>query len=295
MILGGSTGNLGTRTFILLALAGACLLGMPREARTAGTPKRVVSMNLCTDQLAMMLAGPGQLISVSHLARDRAASVMASEAAHIPINYGQAEEIFLLKPDLVIAGTYTTRTTVALLRRLGFRVEAFAPANSLDEVRENIVRMGAVLNRTQAASRLRSEFDQMIAARRVPDTSLRPAIAPYYANSYTSGRDTLVDAIITASGLTNLGRKLGLRGTAKLPMERLLVEQPEMIMLEQGRSGKPALAHEIFKHPAVKHLVAHSTPVAVPDKYLICGTPHIARAVEVLWAARNNYLRGKGK
>ena len=56
---------------VMLALAGPV---------AAQPPQRVVSMNLCTDQLAMMLAGPGQLISVSHLGHDPAVSPMAAQA-----------------------------------------------------------------------------------------------------------------------------------------------------------------------------------------------------------------------
>ena len=43
-------------------------------------PGRVVSMNLCTGQLAMMLAAPGQLHSGTYLAIDPRASAMAEEA-----------------------------------------------------------------------------------------------------------------------------------------------------------------------------------------------------------------------
>ncbi|MEO0811096.1 MAG: hypothetical protein AAFW82_10790, partial [Pseudomonadota bacterium] len=43
-------------------------------------PRRVVSMNLCTDQLAMLLAAPGQLYSVSYLAGRTDASVLADRA-----------------------------------------------------------------------------------------------------------------------------------------------------------------------------------------------------------------------
>ena len=42
----------------------------------APVPARVVSINLCTDQLAMLLAAPGQLLSVSHLAREPQSSSM---------------------------------------------------------------------------------------------------------------------------------------------------------------------------------------------------------------------------
>ncbi|MGA0716208.1 MAG: ABC transporter substrate-binding protein, partial [Gemmobacter sp.] len=46
---------------VALSLAFA-VVGGPAAA---APPGRVVSINLCTDQLAMMLAAPGQLVSVS--------------------------------------------------------------------------------------------------------------------------------------------------------------------------------------------------------------------------------------
>ena len=89
-------------------LAGLWLVGMASGA-AAERPQRVVSMNLCTDQLAMLLAAPGQLISVSYLAQDARSSAMAEAAQGFEMNHGLAEEIAFLRPDLVLAGRYTTR------------------------------------------------------------------------------------------------------------------------------------------------------------------------------------------
>ena len=134
---------MGDRRWHLAILAG---LLWPASACCADAfPERVVSMNVCTDQLAMLVARPGQLHSVSYLARDAGSSAMVQEAGAYTVNHGLAEEIFLMKPDLVLAGTYTTRTTVSLLRRLGFRVEEFPPEASFEDVRANIVRMGDLL------------------------------------------------------------------------------------------------------------------------------------------------------
>jgi iron complex transport system substrate-binding protein len=44
------------------ALIAACGLLALFAAPAAAAPARVVSMNLCTDQLAMLLAAPGQLV-----------------------------------------------------------------------------------------------------------------------------------------------------------------------------------------------------------------------------------------
>ena len=117
-----------TRIFARAAIGAA--LAMVASWAVAGPPGRVVSMNLCTDQLAMLVAGPGQLHAVSQLARDPESSVMADEAQAYAVTHGLAEEVFLMQPDLVIAGSYTTPATVAMLRRLGFPVEIFPPASS---------------------------------------------------------------------------------------------------------------------------------------------------------------------
>ena len=113
------------RGFKRLAL-GLCLIAGGAWAE----PARVVSINLCTDQLAMMLADPGQLVAVSHLARDPRSSTMVAQAMAYPITYGRAEEVFLKAPDLVLAGTYTTQATVDLLQGLGVEVALLAPPSS---------------------------------------------------------------------------------------------------------------------------------------------------------------------
>ena len=65
--------------FRLISLCIAALMvTSAADAQTA--PLRVVSMNLCTDQLAMMLADEGQLISVSDIATDPNMSPMAEAA-----------------------------------------------------------------------------------------------------------------------------------------------------------------------------------------------------------------------
>src|SRR3546814_9604599 len=78
-------------------------------------------MNVCTDQLVMQIARPERIVSLSFLSRDPQVSAMAAEAVVFPVNHGLAEEILPLRPDLVVAGSYTTRPTVHLLRRLGAR------------------------------------------------------------------------------------------------------------------------------------------------------------------------------
>ncbi|MGO4831245.1 ABC transporter substrate-binding protein [Rhizobiaceae sp. 2RAB30] len=244
-------------------------------------PKRVVSMNVCTDQLAMLVAGEGQLHSVSYLAGDPSTSVLAGQAGRYKVNHGLAEEIFLMHPDLVIAGTYTTRTTVDLLRRLGIRVEEFAPESTIDDIRTSLQRMGELLGRPERAAELVAELDHGLAELATNGPPER-TVALYYANSYTSGGGTLVDAMVDAAGLVNLADRLGIVGTAELPLELLVLAAPDMVVDGESRYATPALAQEIFMHPAFKALLAKARPVVVPSPYTICGAPFTLEAARIL-------------
>jgi iron complex transport system substrate-binding protein len=260
---------------------GLMLAGHSAMSAHAERPQRVVSMNLCTDQLAMLIARPGQLHSVSYLASDENASVLADEAEAYILNHGRAEEIFLMRPDLVIAGTYTTRATVEMLRRLGFRVEEFAPASSFADIRKNLRRMGVLLGRRDAAQRLITQLDANLSQHsREPER--RPLAAVYYANSYTSGGGTLADEALEKAGLDNLANRLGYSGTARLPLEVLVKETPDIVIGGQRFAAARGRAHDNLLHPALEAVTQGHAPLSVPDKYWICGTPFTAEAVRIL-------------
>ncbi|MGE0212882.1 MAG: ABC transporter substrate-binding protein [Parvibaculaceae bacterium] len=262
----------------MLLLALAMVWGVSQAAAASG---RVVSMNVCTDQLAMLLARPGQLVSVSYLARDPGTSVLAEEAKAIPVNHGMAEEVFLLSPDLVLAGTYTTRTTVSLLRRVGVPVEEFQPESTFEDIRQNLLRMGRLLGNEERARELVAGFNADIAAASAHQGP-RPVAAPLYANSMTSGRGTLVAEVLEGAGYENLGSRLGLEGTIRLPLELLVLNRPDLMMRGDSRWDAPAMAEEVLDHPALRRLAAGTAEAEIAARFTVCGTPFTASAVRLL-------------
>lgn len=266
----------------VIGIVAVLVASLPLRADTA--PRRVVSMNLCTDQLAMLMAGPDQLHSVSYLARDPQSSVMPDEAQRFAGNNGLAEEIFMMHPDLVLAGTFTSRASVAMLKRLGFRVEQFPPAYSFDEIREQIRRMGDLLGRAARAEELVAELDRRLASAPDPgNAAWRPLAALHFANSYTVGSGTLSSDVVARAGLENLGSRLGLSGTIRLPLETLVVSAPDLIVGgTRYESSAPALAYQTFEHPALRAVLQGRPMTAVPDKYWVCGAPFTAEAVRIL-------------
>ncbi|PRD51595.1 ABC transporter substrate-binding protein [Phyllobacterium myrsinacearum] len=261
-------------------LASAIALLGAADSASAEAPARVVSMNLCTDQLAMLLASGGQLVSVSYLAGDATVSVLAGDAGAFALNHGQAEEIFLMQPDLVLTSTYTTRATAGILKRLGFRVEEFPPEASFDDIRANVRRMGALLGRQARAEELLGAMDAALAD--IPARSAdAPTVALYYANQITSGRNTLAGDVVNRAGLVNMGEKLGLDGTQKLSLEQLVMAKPDLIATHNAYPA-PALAYDAQLHPAFRAALQGKNPIDIPDKYWICGGPFTVEAVKLL-------------
>jgi len=241
-------------------------------------PRRVVSMNLCTDQLAMLLAAPGQLLSVSHLAADPRGSAMANEAAGYRINHGLAEEIWLMRPDLVIAGSFSARATVDMLRRLGVPVVVMDAAHGLAEIPARLREMGAALGREDAAEAAVADFDARLIALRDEVTN-RPRAALYYANGYTSGDRTLAGEIIATAGFANIAAEAGLPSGGHLPLEVLAMADPQAII-----SGRPypgaSRSEEILDHPVIRALRDDAVGAVLTDRDWVCGTPFVLRAIE---------------
>ena len=259
----------------------ACLaLALPAPAPAA--PERVVSMNLCTDQLAMLLAAPGQLVSVSALARERESSAMADTAAALPVNHGLAEEVFLLAPDLVLAGAWTAQPAVALLERLGVPVLIVPPAASLADARAQIAEVGAALGREEAAARLLARFDAALAAV-PPPTGPRPSAAIVGAAGYAAGPATLAGAVLDAAGFDNVLAPMGLDTGGALSLEALLMADPDLLVLPESYPGF-SRAEEFFRHPALSDRAGAT--VVLPDRNWVCGIPALFDNLDRLVALR---------
>jgi len=260
-----------------LGVALAALLALPAGAEP---PRRVVSMNLCTDQLAMALAAPGQLISVSYIARDPRSSAMAEEALAYPVNRGRAEEIYLLKPDLVLAGSFGG-PAVAMLHRLGVPVVEIAPPTSLAEAREAIAQVGAALGREELAQAMIADFDQGVAQLARPAGADAPTAATWGANGYSVAGDTLAGDIMRTAGFALVADRLGMETSGYIPLEVLVMADPDLIVTGTPYPGA-SRAEEVLDHPALAKLGGHV--LRVPDALWTCALPRSLEALALLSA-----------
>lgn len=266
----------------LASLLALLLIATPAAA---GPPQRIVSLNLCADELVLRLADRDHVASVTWLARDPRGSNVADLARDVPVNRGLAEEIVALKPDLVVAGAFTTRTTTALLRRLGIPVLELDAPESLDatyaQIRQVADRLGVPGRGAALVGEMQAAF-----ARLPPAPAYRPTALVLRPNGFTAGRGTLADEVLSRAGLENLAARLSPDRMGQLPLEDIVRAQPDLLVINAAQDGPPALADEILHHPALAPLAMAGRTVSLPTRLWACAGPELAEAAHRLAAAR---------
>ena len=270
------------RSRVITGVAALLFSGALSLAGTTGwadAPKRVVSLNLCTDQLALLVAEPGQLAAVSPLAANPRSSAMAEKAIGVPATRARAEDVYLLSPDLVLVGSFTDRATVDMLRRLGMRVEEFAPVTALSDIPERLARMGSLLGQETRAQTLIDAFSADLDALR--HDGVGPTVALYYANGYTSGDASLAGQILAAAGFRNIATDMGYGAIGAMPLELLAMAAPDVVVTGRPYPGA-SRAEAVMAHPVVQALKHDRVTGTVTDRDWVCGTPHVLRAVSAM-------------
>jgi iron complex transport system substrate-binding protein len=271
------------RRILLGIVATTMLLGTPNAwtESAAAMPRRIVSLNLCADELVLRLADRENVASVTWLSRDPTSSNVSDLAAQVPINHGLAEEIIPLNPDLVIAGIYTTRTAVAFLKRTHFALIELDVPRSLDDVRAQIRQVADAIGERERGEAMVADMDKRLASIVHPPPEKRLRALVLNPNGFTTGAGSLVDDIITTAGLTNLAAGMGLGNYGRVPLERVAMSAPDVLILNERRDGPPSLATELLQHPILASL-PHTRTMVLPPRLWACGGPAVVDAIEQL-------------
>lgn len=280
-------GVMGWRSAMAATMAGAA----------PGVPQRVVSMNLCLDQLAILLAKPGQLKAITHFTQNPAMSVLAEQAQQYPSHTGTAEEIFSMEADLVLTGTFTNRATVAMLERLKRRVVMIPPAVSFADIRNNILQVGEVLGQALLAQDLVDEFDHKLATMKKPvSLAVQPrqlSAASYGANLYVQGEHSLEREMVEGAGFEHYGTRKQLGYGGRVSLEQLVLDPPDILLLgSYQQNGLHAYAH--LAHPVLDKVIPVDRRSGTHPRQWACGTPFVLRAVARLIELRNKLETTQG-
>ncbi|MFT6876432.1 MAG: iron complex transport system substrate-binding protein [Granulosicoccus sp.] len=283
------------RIYIRACLLGALIVNTVGANAYASAPS-VLSINLCSDQMVMLLAEPSQIKALSRLSKDSAGSYFHAQAQEFPQAETQAEDILPLAPDVVLTGPYTPRHTSSLLVELGLRVESLTIANSLEDMFANMLLVGRILDQQDKATliveSLRKRLSEINLRVELLDTRMResgqnrPKAAVYDPNGYTVGPSSLRGEAMSLAGWHNVAQDKGIVSYGVIHLEELIQLAPVALIESPYSADTYSRGQMVAKHPALRQAGLNPIVVSLPSNQTICAGPWSVDVVAKLLEAR---------
>jgi iron complex transport system substrate-binding protein len=243
----------------------------------AAPPQHIMSLKLCTDELLMDLAAPGQIASISYLSREKAALKLWPEAALLPVNHNTAEEVLAVHPDLVLTDDFTSPAMREVLARSGAKVVEVPAAENFDRIRAVTRQVGDAVGAPAKAEALIARMDATLRqlAANTPKQAIR--VAGWGGGGFVPGRQGLFNTILSAAGATNIaGQEVGY-----YDVESLIAAKPDVLAYGDDYMDTPSLRSDQNDHPLLLKLFA-GRRITYPAALYGCGLPQSADAAAAL-------------
>lgn len=246
------------RAFAFVSAISLALTGTAEAA-----PKRVASLNLCTDELLLLLGEPAQILSVTHLAQNEAETPLWKLGRNYRRNDGSLLSVAGQKPDLVLTMGGGARDRVRIAGRLGIPTVDIPYPQRLTDIETSIRTVAVALGRDNAGKRL---LEQLAALRRSAPTNQRDTV-------WLGGGGRSVAAQGLAADWMRLAgfRQRPLKGD-RVTLEQLLVEPPSILLRSNYRSGQYSSEQRWLSHPLAKN-VRNSRNIVTDGRRWTCMGP----------------------
>lgn len=255
--------------------AAASLAQKPQPVKR---PQRIVSLNLCSDQYLVELADRDQIAGLSRNAADPQMSAVASRVGGIHILRDSAEDLLVLKPDLVLGlpayrGGMLKRAGLADARTVDLTY-ATTYAGIVAEIRQVALAVGHPARGEALIARMNRDLAVL------PRGRSAGVAADYQRRGYLTGTGTLIDELMTRAGLTNLAGKLGKPALSQMSLEELIAARPDYLIVEAGADRVRDQGTEMLHHPLLKDIPR----LRLPEAWTVCGGPAYVNAARSLAA-----------
>jgi iron complex transport system substrate-binding protein len=262
----------------------AIALAMPAGAAHAAGLPRMVSMNVCTDQLLLTLADPEQIIGLSRFSRDGWQSLSANDMKRYPVLSGGAEDVLLAKPDIVVASLFDKRSTRELLKAKGLHLAELAVPRTLAEARLQIREAGDIAGHPDRAAAEIARLDAALARARGAAAERHYRVLPLSRRGWVAGSDSFVGSLLTETGLLNAAGDLGFSFGGFASLEAIVSLRPDFIVVSQTGNHASDDGQAFLLHPALERFYPPAKRIVIPERMTECGGVMLADALDALTA-----------
>ncbi len=268
-----------------LALFAAMIALVPAGATvSAASLPRLVSMNVCTDQLVLKLADPEQILGLSKFSRDGWQGPAATDISRYPLLSGGAEDVLLIRPDIVVASAFDKRATRELLKANGLRLAELAVPRTLDEARQQIREAGDITGHPDRALQEIARLDAALARARAAVAERHFRVLPLSRRGWVAGSDSFIGSLLGETGLRSAAGDLGFAFGGFASLEAIVNLRPDFIVVAQAGDFARDDGQAFLLHPALEHFYPREKRIVIPERMTECGGVMLADALDALTA-----------
>lgn len=269
-----------------------------RSITLPARPQRIVSLTYGTDEILMALTGSKRLVALSRWAGDADISfITAAQAAEVGHKvFENTEEIYGLKPDLVVASTATNEEVVRTLENMGLKVYVVASPKNYDGMKRKITGLAAAVGEEKRGAALTHNMDDDMAElekKLAPITGSKRKVAIAFNFTAAMGRkgdlfDDMLQKAHIINGAATEGSAGLKHGDAPISKEQIVAVNPDVFLLPTWNYNKKqdveAYARQIASDPAYVNVkaVKNKQLKFVPDKYRYVASQHITQSIAAL-------------
>ncbi len=272
------------RLAVLLSILtlGGCLPPKALEHSSASEqstqqPLRIVSLDFCSDQFVLKLIDRERILALSPDAV-KDFSYMAEAAKGLPSVRPTAEDVLVLKPDLIVRSYGGGPNAESFFENAGVPVITIGWANDIDGILNLMRETSEKLGEAERGEAIVSDMKARLAAIKTQnETRAALYMTP---TGVTTGEGSLIHEMMIAAGLTNFQTQPGWRS---LPLERLAYDKPDLIAAAFFNSKvNDTDAWSSANHPVARAQMENLPTVSLQGAWTSCGGWFLIDAIEAL-------------
>lgn len=229
-------------------------------------PNKILTLSMHTDIIALGMVTTDKMVGVNALLDDPYSSNIVEKAKKIPVKIKDPspEQVFALKPDLIIASGWTPADTVSSLRELGFPVIVTPEVATLADTQATIKLIAQALKEEEKGDLILAKMKEELAdiqakVEQIPENQRKKIVLISLMTTY-GGSGCTFDAMCNYAGVINGVAAAGIKNGQVLTKEMIVGINPDIFLMpsyqDHGTYDVGEFNQEYLNDPSLQTVTA---------------------------------------
>lgn len=253
--------------------------GHASSADGYNTTQRVISTNVCIDNILINMFDIKHVVAVSNLVDDPRYSQVKFLDQKIERISFDAEQILGLRPSIVLISNFSNQRVVRILQKSGTKIITVPYATQFSQLTENIRIIGTAIKQNKKAKQLIKKINQQIDRTATHTDKFALHVT---SNNYIYGKNSLISDAIRHAGFSafdasGFGESHGFVST-----ESIIASKPDYLITDKIHTVNNFVSSKDRYHPALGTAYPTQNRIYVDPKLWSCAHQSTPQIIDII-------------